>query len=233
MIYRTTFKIIALALFLALLAPASSRAEDASAATFLQRLSQTNRMQPLQNPEYTRGSDVLNWSLLDRRNKVIGDVDDVILGSRGGITSIAADFNRLHLGQKVYLNYGQMSIRPATNGYVLGYADDQVENLYPTLLADIETASGIDADNFSADKLIGAAVMEEGNGKLGTVEDILFTGNGTRAAALYVNMTHGTMRGKNVALPFDLVKYQPGRNDVKVVLTTGQTDAVINYLNDQ
>jgi sporulation protein YlmC with PRC-barrel domain len=214
------------------MAPVSASAQQ-DYASFLQRLSQANRMQPLQNPEYTRGQTVLNWNILDRRNKVVGEVDDVIIGARGGITSISADFNRLRLGQKVYLNYGKMSIRPASNGYVLGYADDQIENLYPSLLADIETASGIDADNFSAVKLIGAPVVSDDKRKLGTVEDILFTGNGTRAAALYVNLTHGTTRGKTTAIPFDLVQYDPGRNDVKVMLTAEQADALIDYLSEE
>lgn len=225
--------IAALALGLALLAPAAAMAaeKNGSYSNFLQRLSQANRMQPLQNPEYTRGTQVLGWRILDRTNKVIGEVDDVILSDRGALTSVAVDFNRLRLGAPVYLNASEVPLRPSGNGYVMGMNYSQVENLYPSLLADIETASGIDDENFSAKKLIGAQVISDDGRSLGRVEDVLFTGRGTRAAALYVGMGYGNARGKALAVPFDLVRYSARGGALKVSLGDDQADALVDFFS--
>src|SRR5690554_1196799 len=122
-----------LAIFFSLLAPSATFAQDASYTNFLQRLARANRIQPLQNPEYKNGTDILGWRILDRTNKVAGEVNDMILNNNGAIASVEVDFNRLRLGQ-AYLDYRALRLRPATNGYIMSFDSEQIETLYPTML---------------------------------------------------------------------------------------------------
>lgn len=213
------------------LAPAAAFAQDSDYTGFMQRLARANRIQPMQNPEYKNGTDILNWRILDRTNKVVGEVNDMVLNDSGAIASVEVDFNRLRLGE-AYLDYRTLRLRPATNGYVMGFNAEQISTLYPTMLSQIETAAGPDAEAVSMKDLIGATVRSDDGRTLGEVENVFFTGNGTRAAALYVGMSYKMHRGKAAAVPFDLVSYNIGRfNGVNVVMSADQADALIDFLD--
>ena len=183
----------------------------------LETLSELNRIQPLQNPEYSTGEKLLDGRILDRKNKVVGELHDILLSSGGEVSSIAVEFNRLRLGAEVYLGSNELQINPVSNGYALGLDDDQIKDAYPEMLAGIESAAG-NSDIFSVRKIVGANVKARDGRHLGTVDQVLFTGNGARAEALYVAMKYGTLRGEGVAIPFGSARigYKNGQTSVLV-----------------
>ena len=114
-------------------------AQDTGAST--QMLSEINRIAPLQNPEYRRTKEILGRKMLDGSHRVVGNVQDVIISRSGSIVSLLVDFDRLRLGAPAYLNYNTLDIKPAGNGYELAFNDEDIEKVYPQILAETESAA--------------------------------------------------------------------------------------------
>lgn len=204
--YFWIFALIALFLFSSSDYAAAQDAGKPSAA-FMEQLAQLNRMAPLQNPRYERARDILNRKILDSGNKTIGEVQDVVLDRSGNVESLLARFDRLHLRQDVYVNYQQMAVHGMTDGYRLAFQAARVEEMYPELLAGIETASGEDSDTVNLKALQGMALRDAQGQKIGEIKDVLFSPDGRFVQGLYVEVDSGTARGAGVAIPFDAVTF--------------------------
>ena len=209
------------------------RAQGGDYNRFLETLSDLNRIKPLQNHKYDPAADILERRILDRKHKVIGEVHDVILTRDGSIASLRVEFDRLHLGGEVFLNYPAMRLKPVSNGYALGFDGDQIENMYPELLANVETASGAGDENFSVQALSGAPVLSRDGRRLGKVETVLFGSRGQRAEALYIAVERGVPRTFSVAVPFRAVTYMFEGHRMKVMLDDVQAAALLGFVKEQ
>ena len=220
---------IAIAAFFVFIAAAPAIAQDSTSSA--QLVAEYNRMQPLQNPDYKRAEEVTKRKVLDGKSRVIGQVQDVIIARNGSINSLKASFDRLQLDTPVFLNYRTLDIRPAGRGYALRVSDDQIVDLYPTLLAEVETASGAEDDNLSVSKLLGADVFANDGRAIGLVKDILFASDGNRAEALYIDMTYGVLRGKSVAIPLKTATF--GNNGIKntAQISNELAEAMISFVS--
>lgn len=220
-------RIFAFALVILLLGPIKL-ADAASYSRVFEMISELNDSDPLQDPGYERSADVLDRRVLDSKNKVVGEVKDIILGSNGNISSLNVDFNRLRLGQQVYLNYRDMRIGTRNNGYELGIEDDQIEAMYPELLANIETAAGAE-NTYSVRKIIGANLKDEKGNNIGKVQDVLFDSRGKRAVALFVSMKLLSAGNRGMAVPFGTAKYDHFPKDRSIVVSDAQAKAMKDY----
>lgn len=199
--------------------------------TFTQVLNDFNSIKPLQNPNWERSRDTLKNNILDNKNKVVGNLNDIILSPEGSISSLNVDLNRLQLGE-INLNYSDLGISASTSSYKMGYDDGQIEDVYPELLANIETAAGNTGDSISVKNLVGSDVTDDTGRRIAKVEEVLFSESGDRAEAILVRVNYKTVRGESVAMPFSSVEYQPngGRFDVKV--TKQQADTILKFADD-
>lgn len=50
-----------------------------------QQITSLNRIDPLQNPQYESASDILKRRMLDRKNKVVGSIRDIVINENGNI----------------------------------------------------------------------------------------------------------------------------------------------------
>lgn len=218
--------ILALGLFIQPATAAESRYVRTELVT------EMNRLKPLQNPKYVKAEEVLERRMLDRKNKVVGSVRDVILNDNGNISFLDVEFGKIQLSRPVFVNYGTMDIKPVSNGYVIGYDAKEIEDFYPTLLANIETAAG-EEDSYALSKMKGMEIWTASGRRIGKVDDVLFTANGQRAEALYVGMTLPTMGGKAVAIPFGEADYSQASSARRIVVADTMGDAIISTAQDQ
>ncbi len=212
--------------------PFEAGAQGASYNQYLEQLSTLNRVDPNQKPSYDSGNEILKRRIIDNKNKVVGEVRDVILTPNGSISLLSVEFNRLRLRSSVFLNYAQMNIRPVSNGYALAFDDDQIENIYPELLANIETAAGESSEDFSVRSVVGSTVKSKDGRNIGKVDNVLFGSNGSRAEVLYVAMAYSILRGKKVALPYGSVKFSPKGQKTEVTVSDEQANAIIDFVKD-
>lgn len=221
--------LIAMATLALTIVPTTTHAQSNRA---LEQLSALNRINPLQNPEFERSEKVIDRKIVDRKNKVVGTAEDIILNQNGTIASIQTDFDRLRLGNDVNLNFRTMRIRTISNAYALNMDADEIADFYPQLLSDIETASGDGANTFSARKIIGAPIRAKDGRRLGKVKSILFGANGGIASAVYAEMTYGTLRGETLAIPFRSVNFKTERGRLRGTVDNQLAGAMIKLADD-
>lgn len=219
-----------LALLITCAIPQTTLAQDASFVRALDTINRVNRIRPEQSPRFERSKEIFSDRMIDSTNRVVGEVNDVIVDPNGAINMLDVEFNRLRLGtDKLAINYRELGIRPVSNGYKMNYTDDQITDLVPSLLAGVETASGEDANTFSVRKTIGRKIENTDGQILGTVDDVLFDNLGGRAELLLVAMSYKSLRGKYVAIPFAEANYR--ERNITVSNEFGQ--AMLEYAKDR
>lgn len=231
MIFKRVF--ILFSAFALFCMPVQVSAQNAGYTQFLEILNDVNRIDATQNRSYDSHEKILKKRVMDNKNKVVGEVRDVILTPNGSIAALAVEFNRLRLSQEVFLNYGDMQIRTASNGYVMGFDDDQIEDIYPTLLSNIETAAGEDTDRYSVSSIIGAPVKDEEGRYIGNVKKVMFGKRGSRAELLYIALAHSFMRGRHVSIPYSAAKAKPKGNEMELFVSKEQADAILDYAKNE
>ncbi|MCF8496210.1 MAG: PRC-barrel domain-containing protein [Alphaproteobacteria bacterium] len=192
-----------------------------------------NRIKPLQHPSYDRAQEILGRRILDDKKRVIGEVNDVILMRSGNIASLMVRFDRLRLADPVMVNYHDMGGKPVSKGYSLAFTGREIEERFPEMLANIETAAGADSDVVSLKTLPGTSVQSADGRNIGKIEDVLFAADGERAEALYINISYGTLRGQAVAIPFSLGQLQEVQNTPALVLSNADADTVMAFVRSR
>ncbi len=164
-------------------------------------LTDLNRLKPLQNPRYVQAKHILKRRILDSHNKVVGDVEDVLINNTGEVFSIRTDFDRLRLGGSVFLNTETFDIGHVSKGYQVGFDDDEIVDMYPSLLAGIDTAAG-QSDIVSLVSAIDRSIVTSKGYRIGHVDDVLFDRSGKKAEAFYVVLNYKTLHNEGIAVPF-------------------------------
>ena len=195
---------------------------------YFETLAEYNRIKPMQNPQWERSRDTLKSDILDRKNKTLGEVHDIVVTPNGTIQFLDAELDRIQLGE-VALNYRKLNIGASERSYKLGYDDDQIKEVFADLLADIETAAGDDSDMISIDKLVGSDVHSDDGRRIGKIEEVMFTNSGDRAEALIVRVNYKTVRGESVAIPFSSADYKGDGSRYDVMLADDQTDTLLEF----
>lgn len=213
------------AVLIAVFFPATAFAVTASYSPHAEALAELNRIKPLQNPRYDTSKEILNRRILDRKNKVVGEVRDVILNDNGSISFLNIDFDRLNLAQSVPVNYGALKMEPVTDGYGMTFDSKEITDIYPTFLANIESAAG-EEDVFALSKMNGMEVWNESGRRIGRVSDVLFAGNGARAEALYVAMDGGSFSGRAIAIPFSAPDFTQAATQRRLIVADEMADAM-------
>ncbi len=212
--------------------PSDSFANSLERAQFEAKINKINRLKPLQNPRYELSKDILARSIVSRQNRVVGDVHDVLIDLNGGtVTTLLTDFDRLHLRQPVFLNYEAMNIAPTNDGYKLEFTEDSLEELYPSLLANIKTASGSEGNIFSLTSILGRDVLTSDHLKIGKIQDVLFDQTGTAVKSAYLNIDYKTIHDEGVAIPFESLSFKKHHDGRAVaIISKAHADAVINFI---
>jgi sporulation protein YlmC with PRC-barrel domain len=196
---------------------------------FQQTLTEMNRMKPFQNPIWQRSADVMKSRILDRKNKTMGDLKDIILTGDGKMSSLKVELSRMQFETDIFLNAQELKFISNDRAFVMQYDEAEIKDLYPQLLADIETAGGATSDSISLDSLQNADVRAEDGRNLGKVEEVLFARNGGDAAAIMIRVRYKTISGQSVAVPFSSLKYQPDGTTFKVVVPNDQADDILKF----
>lgn len=202
-------------------------AEDFTVTRTWEELDEIDAARPLRSAKYKDAKAMLSARILDKTNHVIGEVDDIVLDRNGAIAQITVDFDRLRLGiGPLNINYNDMRTRKATNGFKLGYSDDEIRARVPQILAGIETASGEDQGTYSLKKLIGQPIYDAQGAKLGEIEDILFDQISGRAKFMALKFSEKSVRGKTAIIPFREARYQ----DAKLTISNNFSDILLAYI---
>lgn len=207
---------------------------EISTMAFQESLTGLNRIKPLQNPKLEKAKDMLGRKIIDRQNRIVGHVQDVLVGSSDGQTSsLQVSFDRLRLREPVFLNFQEIKIGKSSNGYQVGFKDSEISDLYPEMLANIETAAGTEGEFLSLKKIMDTPVYNAKHEKIGKVQEILFGNNGSQAQAIFINVSTGTIRNFGVAIPFNSLSFEEKGGRTIASLQQDQVDLLMAYIKDR
>lgn len=200
--------------------------ENAAYLSYLEQLTKINSYAPEQSPIHERGSEILNDRLLDSKNRVVGEVHDVVFNAQGEIIMLEVEFSRLRRGRdKVMIDYEMMQVESAGNGYRAGFNTDQIEEMYSNLLKSsrsYKSRKGL----LRLTKLGKAIIKNKSDKKLGQVGEVLFDSVGSKAEFLYVHMNYNGNRGAGVAVPFDAFRYVQNGSSIEGIIADEAGDAM-------
>ncbi len=218
------FLLLSVGLLIASLSPAYSELDELAAVKAYEEIQEAN----MPDAGEKVANDLLRDRVLDKKNRVIGEVNDVILDKNGAIVMLDVDFNRLHnQTNSVLIDYNDMGVVPSTNGYKLNYSDGEIERLMPSMLDNLDTAGGkyYNSNKLSISRLKGQKIYNSQGDIIGEVTDVVFDTLGSYAKKLYIALSDKTVSGKKVAVPFRSIN-----SDVqKLMVSDGAAQAMLKY----
>lgn len=214
-------------------AKAQENTSDAiEALEFKTTMEDYNNLKPLQNPRYERSSKILKRRIIDRKNKAVGNVEDIIFDKRNGrVKTLYVDFDRLNLKQSVYLNYDRLDVESVSTGYRVNFEKDEIKTLYPALLSDIETASPGDINDspvISLEKVLGSDLVSSDGKILGNVEDVLFNDKGKYVRSIYLNIDYKTIHNKGIAIPLSVLSFEEEFGKIRAVIDEIYVETILD-----
>lgn len=218
-------------LIISIICAVSGSAFAQSYTEMYEQISTINRVQPLSNPSYARTYEVLTRKVQDRKNRVVGEVKDVLISKYGPVEALNVNLDRLNLGT-IIVDMQDTGIKSLRDSYAFAnYDEEGIQDLYPTLLANIQTAAGEDQNVVSLQNLTGASVKTTSGDMVGKVEDVLFSKTGNVAEALYVQMKYKTMSKDHIAIPFGVADYSKLDSHKEVILFDDQAKAMSDFVS--
>lgn len=205
-------------------------AQELEDSRVLEKLAALNRLPPLRSSEFDLGREVIGRKIIDRKNKVVGEIKDVIIDSNGNVGTYLVSFDRLKIGgQGVYISAGELKMGDFTKRYTINMNDAELEAVLPTMLANTQSAAGPESGLQSIRRLTDADVLVEDGRRLGKVQNILFAENGKKARGLYVAFTHSAIGQKQAAVPFSMVSFAEKDGKPVIMMDKASAAALIDF----
>lgn len=190
-------------------------------ASFKEQISSLNRLKPLQNPQNQRAAEVLSYRIIDRENKIIGQVEDIVLNKDGAVDQLVVDLDRLRVKEPVSLGYQEFNFKKSSNGYQLSMSKDEIMAQSDQLLAKIETAAGEDVSGIHLKEVLGKPVLNDRNRKIGDISEVLFDTEGKQVQAFLLKVKYRSAKN-DIAVPFSAIVFD--RKDGNLRATMGRED---------
>lgn len=217
--------------FLAIIATNPARAQ--TYVELYEKINDLNVIKALQNPNWERAYQMMNRSVQDRKHQGVGQIKNITMTRIGLIDSLEINFDKLSLGT-VNLNLRESGLSPARDMYIFNeFDEEQLEELVPVFLSNIQTASGTDDGLISLNRLIGAKIYTDTGTKVGEVADVLFDDEGVRAEALYVKLNYNRARGQTLAIPFGAVDYSRLGEEKRLTVTEDLAKASSDFIQSK
>jgi len=208
-------------------AVASEHEKEIQPVQFQKTIKDINRLKPLQNPRHERSAKILDRLVMDNASMVVGKVDDVMINSGGSVTTLVVDFKNLQMPQPVFLDYDVFEVKSMTSGYKLGFDKNEIERVYASLLASIESAAGDEIEYFSTKGLIGSQVLTSDGYHIGDLDEVLFDQSGTYFRSVYVMLNFETIQETVIAVPLSILSFRQKDGRLQVTIDQKYANLII------
>ncbi len=182
--------------------PGSLRAEGMSQQAYTAALLELNRTKASQNPAFTLGKDVMDRRILDKNQRTMGRVEDIILAPNGEFQTIVAKIDTSGFRETVSFDVASYIVNPMPGSFTVAMDKNQIKQNMPALMAQIETAAGEDAP-LTVNTLRNGSVSKEDGTPVAKVQDVMVDNKSNQILALLVTILAGSNRGASIAIPYE------------------------------
>lgn len=202
-----------------------SSATEVTPEAYKAALLALNKSPVTQNPDYSLGRQVVRRRLLDKNNRAIGKINDIILLPDGKFKSIEASITTAGFRENVGFNVESYVIDPTDSSFTIAMDKAQINQNMAQLMSDIETSSGPDAP-LTLNSLRGANIVDPKGVAIAKIEDAVVNDKQGLVQALLVRMSAGKNRGSVMAIPYEAAEVRGSGSRIDLVLRDDQVLAV-------
>ena len=205
----------------------SASADEVTPEAYKAALLELNRNPVTQNPDYSLGRQVVKRRLLDKNNRAIGKINDIILMPNGKFKSIEANITTAGFREDVGFNVESYVTDPTDSSFTIAMDKTQINQNMAQLMADIETSSGPDAP-LTLNSLRGANIVDPKGMAIAKIEDAVVIDKQGLVQALLVRMSAGKNRGSVMAIPYEAAEVRRSGARTDFVLREDQVMSVMS-----
>lgn len=201
--------------------------EDDQVLTFEEKLHEFNGG----NTVLVETRDLLKGRVADREGKAIGEVKDAFVSEGGQVEGITASLGRLSLSGEVFLATREMSLEGSSKGYAIGLSGTEVKGIFSEIPKGAPDSQG--GKILSAKEFAGRDVKTKKEKDFGEIVDILFSEEGTKAEAVLMKISYGTVRNAVVAVPMEALEFETKRGRPSFVIKSSMAADVLKFATEQ
>lgn len=201
------------------------RAEGMADQTYTASLLELNRIKPGQNPELILGKIQLNARIVDKNQRTIGKVADIIVAPDGKFQTILTRIDVSGFREEVAFDVASYVTEPTPDTFTVSLDKDQLKQNMTKLMAATASAAG-SSGPLTVGTLQNGTIYKNDGSVIANVKDVLIDNRNMRIASLLVTLTSGNNRGAEIAIPYEAAAAKLNGNKVDLTVTDAQADVI-------
>lgn len=200
----------------------SAWAEGMADQDYTKVLLDLNRIRAGQNPALSLGHNQLNARILDKNQRTIGKVEDIIVAPDGSFQTLTTNIETSGFREEVAFDVKSYVVTPTPDTFTVSLDKAQLKQNAAKLIA----AAGLHDDAlFSIRSLQGAEIHKTDGVLVARVKDVLIDNRKLQIVSLLVVTMTGDNRGAALAIPYEAE--QAVHNGAHAALTVTDAQAAI------
>lgn len=189
-------------LLLGIVSIGTVRAEGMADTAYTSVLLELNRVRPDQNPALITGKKQLNARIIDKNQRTIGKVEDIVVAPNGKFETIMTRIDISGFRERVGFDVTSYIVAPTPGTFTVSLDKTQLKQNLPQLMASLNTASG-ESGPFTISSLQNGSLYKQDGNPIAKVKDVLIDNKSLQIVSLLVTMSSGTNRGGTIAVPYE------------------------------
>lgn len=212
--------IFALASFLCI---GQVQAEGMADEAYTSVLLELNRIRPDQNPNITLGKNQLNARILDKNQRTLGKVIDIVVAADGKFETILTKVDISGFREDVAFDVASYVIDPTPDTFTISLDKSQLKDNIAQLMAATSTASG-ETGPFTVKALQNGDIYKADGSQIAKVKDVLIDNRNLKIISMLVTISSGTKRGSTVAIPYEAAQAKLNGSKASLTVTDAQAE---------
>ena len=214
----------ALVLLCALLAN-TAHAEGMADSTYTSTLLELNRIRPDQNPGLKSGAAQLEARLLDKNQRTLGRVEDIIVTPEGKFKDIITRIDTAGFREKVAFDVESYVTTPTPDTFTVSLDKTQIKQN----IAKLRAAARIELTEngpFSVVSLRNGLIYKVDGSQIAKVKDVLIDGKKLKIVSLLLTITFGDKRDATIAVPYEAAMARLQGSRAILTVTDAQAEVI-------
>ncbi len=203
----------------------SSFAEGMQDQAYMAKLLELNKIRPEQSPNFVLGDTQLKGRVIDKNQRTMGRVNNIIVGPDGKYQTILTRTEESGFREEVAIDVATYISNQTPNTFTVSLDRDQLKNNMARLLAATSTAAGEDSPLTIANLQRGT-IYKTGRKPVAGVSDVLVDAKNMQIVALIVKMTSGQNQRDPIAIPYEAMSVKRNGDKLELTITDAQADMI-------